>query len=522
MRGRLRFIANLGRDTRGLSSVEYLVILVGVGVLGLLAWTTFSESVDQTTDDATVAILTMEGGKTIGPTIAINGGNGQVIGAPGGSEGSSQPFSNGSNSSNTSNRSVSPSSIHVENDGSILSPTSAPENDNSVFPTGSTRGASPNGNAGNAFINRVTTNALISGRANDNQTPAFIADNSNLGQRVETSSGSDDINWQTVEEDSNDIETANGSFHADANVNHFGPTTISNVKPDQDTVEWNPEAWLLAQDPNQPLLDVHRNTNRQLSTETLYEITSDNPLQLFEFSGPQPREILFDKTELPMVRGTGPPREYPSSTSISERTEAVILATTSFLGFSKVDTYFILGWVKASERNTSETFRQLNEGLSWIWENPDQFVTGTVKVGMQSDSLSEGIQNMIVLGANAAEERLEYLVLEASLQEQVEALGGITHDFMGLQRSMSVADLLIDTTMGTTVDLVIHTSKLRKVAAKADEADGSSSSTSADTTTDPEASDQKRFRWSRLAMRYRNKLFLRWNTRSYRTWTSPN
>jgi hypothetical protein len=53
--------ASLRADERGLSAVEYVLVVVGIAIVGLLAWTFFGEAARDTADDATVAIQTMEG-----------------------------------------------------------------------------------------------------------------------------------------------------------------------------------------------------------------------------------------------------------------------------------------------------------------------------------------------------------------------------------------------------------------------------------------------------------------------------
>ena len=52
---------NLWKDTRGLSTTEYVVLLLVAVVTGMLAWSLFSDSTGESTDEAGVAIRTMEG-----------------------------------------------------------------------------------------------------------------------------------------------------------------------------------------------------------------------------------------------------------------------------------------------------------------------------------------------------------------------------------------------------------------------------------------------------------------------------
>ncbi|MCB9616282.1 MAG: hypothetical protein H6722_27925, partial [Sandaracinus sp.] len=44
----------LRHDVRGLSAVEYVLVVIGIAIVGLLAWTFFGEAAVGTTNDATV------------------------------------------------------------------------------------------------------------------------------------------------------------------------------------------------------------------------------------------------------------------------------------------------------------------------------------------------------------------------------------------------------------------------------------------------------------------------------------
>ncbi|MDD5306920.1 MAG: hypothetical protein PHU25_06315 [Deltaproteobacteria bacterium] len=49
-------MAALGRDTRGLSTVEYIIILVLIAVAGIGLWTTFGDTVGAKIGESTDAI----------------------------------------------------------------------------------------------------------------------------------------------------------------------------------------------------------------------------------------------------------------------------------------------------------------------------------------------------------------------------------------------------------------------------------------------------------------------------------
>ncbi|MCB9600109.1 MAG: Hint domain-containing protein [Sandaracinus sp.] len=73
----------LRHDVRGLSAVEYVLVVIGIAIVGLLAWTFFGEAAVGTTNDATVAIQTMEGWSVD----ARGGGEGSGSGDGSGSRG---------------------------------------------------------------------------------------------------------------------------------------------------------------------------------------------------------------------------------------------------------------------------------------------------------------------------------------------------------------------------------------------------------------------------------------------------
>ena len=52
---------HLLKETRGLSTTEYLVLLLAAVVTSMLAWSLFSDSTEESTDEAGVAIRDMEG-----------------------------------------------------------------------------------------------------------------------------------------------------------------------------------------------------------------------------------------------------------------------------------------------------------------------------------------------------------------------------------------------------------------------------------------------------------------------------
>jgi Flp pilus assembly pilin Flp len=53
---RERGLEALGRDTRGLSTVEYIIILVLIAVAGIGLWTTFGDTVGAKIGESTDAI----------------------------------------------------------------------------------------------------------------------------------------------------------------------------------------------------------------------------------------------------------------------------------------------------------------------------------------------------------------------------------------------------------------------------------------------------------------------------------
>lgn len=100
---------SLHDDQRGLSAVEYVLVVVGIAIVGLLAWTFFGEAARDTADDATVAIQTMEGwqvdpraggdgsgsGDGTGSSGAGRGARSSGLASGGGSAGSSGGFGSG-------------------------------------------------------------------------------------------------------------------------------------------------------------------------------------------------------------------------------------------------------------------------------------------------------------------------------------------------------------------------------------------------------------------------------------------
>ena len=78
---------SLHADERGLSAVEYVLVVVGIAVVGLVAWTFFGEAARDTADDATVAIQTMEGWQ-VDPRAGGDGSGGGGEGSGSGSDGS--------------------------------------------------------------------------------------------------------------------------------------------------------------------------------------------------------------------------------------------------------------------------------------------------------------------------------------------------------------------------------------------------------------------------------------------------
>lgn len=78
---------SLRDDQRGLSAVEYVLVVVGIAIVGLLAWTFFGQAARDTADDATVAIQTMEGWQ-VDPRAGGDGsGGGDATGSSGAGRG---------------------------------------------------------------------------------------------------------------------------------------------------------------------------------------------------------------------------------------------------------------------------------------------------------------------------------------------------------------------------------------------------------------------------------------------------
>lgn len=67
-----RRMAGLGRDTEGLSTVEYILILVIVAITALLLWQTFGTSVGSRVDQATQSVSGMDG-RGGGPAAVASG-----------------------------------------------------------------------------------------------------------------------------------------------------------------------------------------------------------------------------------------------------------------------------------------------------------------------------------------------------------------------------------------------------------------------------------------------------------------
>ena len=108
------FKNNLFEDSRGLTTTEYLLILLGVVALAASAWSLFTDSTSETTNEAGIAIRDMEGRAgnaalaILGQTQGVgghlpNGRAPQEIGTlPEGAPSASSETSNSGNSSNSS------------------------------------------------------------------------------------------------------------------------------------------------------------------------------------------------------------------------------------------------------------------------------------------------------------------------------------------------------------------------------------------------------------------------------------
>ena len=57
-----RGVRALSGDERGLSTVEYIIILVLIAIIGIAAWKNFGEAVEYQARDATTDINTLGGG----------------------------------------------------------------------------------------------------------------------------------------------------------------------------------------------------------------------------------------------------------------------------------------------------------------------------------------------------------------------------------------------------------------------------------------------------------------------------
>jgi Flp pilus assembly pilin Flp len=76
-----RELASLGRDQSGLSTVEYILILVLVAVVGVVTWRLFGASVGDQVDEAQAGITTLEGTQRSGAQGSPAGSAGAAGGA---------------------------------------------------------------------------------------------------------------------------------------------------------------------------------------------------------------------------------------------------------------------------------------------------------------------------------------------------------------------------------------------------------------------------------------------------------
>ena len=115
-------------DSRGLSTTEYLVVLLSVVLTGILAWSVFNNSTEGSTDDAAFAIRTMEGRAGGGSAVIINGQT-DNIGRFQGDQGVSSEFgslpegrtASSSETSNSGNSSAGNAFIESVNDSRLIS-----------------------------------------------------------------------------------------------------------------------------------------------------------------------------------------------------------------------------------------------------------------------------------------------------------------------------------------------------------------------------------------------------------------
>ena len=70
---------SLRRDTRGLSTVEYVIILLAVGLVGIAAWRGFGSTASTRTTEATGTMGSLDGPATSGESTAGGGGSGRRV-----------------------------------------------------------------------------------------------------------------------------------------------------------------------------------------------------------------------------------------------------------------------------------------------------------------------------------------------------------------------------------------------------------------------------------------------------------
>ncbi len=70
---------SLRRDTRGLSTVEYVIILLAVGLVGIAAWRGFGSTASTRTTEATGTMGSLDGPAPSGESATGSGGGGRRV-----------------------------------------------------------------------------------------------------------------------------------------------------------------------------------------------------------------------------------------------------------------------------------------------------------------------------------------------------------------------------------------------------------------------------------------------------------
>ena len=219
-------MSTIVRDTDGLSTTEYLLILLGIVVAGVFAWSTFSESLHQRSEDAALAIRDMQG-RTSHATDILSGTNQQVR----------APSPRGQ-----SNRDVQPP---------------APSSSSSSFLT-RIHTLEQQNQTGNRTL---VPNAIFKTNAASSTAPTYIADSS--GQRVDTSS-------------KHEVEPLFGSHYNDAAAFHATSSLDTTLSESLQHRGANPFAPIAT--PNGTSLQDINLSPTHTGTSDLIQHTQQNPL----------------------------------------------------------------------------------------------------------------------------------------------------------------------------------------------------------------------------------------------------